>query len=134
MVPMATPNPAKSKPLILLAEDDDAVSRLVSRVLMEVGEVVTVQDGQAAFDYLHAPDKTRPALIVTDLMMPRMDGLTLVNKLRGEPQLSAIPVIMLTAKGTPRDVISGINAGVRHYVTKPFQQADLLAKVKKVLG
>lgn len=131
---MATPPTSKPKPLILLAEDDDAVSRLVGRVLMEVAEVVSVSDGQAAFDYLHSPEKPRPALLVTDVMMPRMDGLTLVNKLRADPKLAGIPVIMLTAKGGPRDVITGINAGVRHYVTKPFQQQDLLAKVKKVLG
>lgn len=131
---MAAPTPSKPKPLILLAEDDEMVSRLVQRVLSEVGEVIAFSDGQQLFDYLHGPDKPRPALIVTDVMMPKLDGPGLVAKLKAEPILGAIPVIMLTAKSSPKDIIAGINTGVRHYVTKPFQQADFLSKVRKVLG
>lgn len=131
---MAAPDTSKPKPLILLAEDDDTVSRLVARILAEVGEVVSFADGQAALDYLLAPGNRRPNLIVTDVMMPRLDGTALVQRLKNEPILGAIPVIMLTAKSSPKDIVAGINTGVRHYVTKPFQQADLLAKVRKVLG
>lgn len=131
---MSAPSTSKPKPLILLAEDDETVGRLVARILAEAGEVVAFPDGQQALDYLTTPGKPRPALIVTDVMMPRLDGPGLVQKLKGDPTLAGIPVIMLTAKSSPKDVIAGINTGVRHYVTKPFQQADLLAKVRKVLG
>lgn len=131
---MAALSTGKSKPVILLAEDDETVNRLVSRVLADVGEVVSCRDGQEAYDYLKSADKPKPNLIITDVMMPRLDGFGLVAKVKAEPALAAIPMIMLTAKGTPKDVISGINSGVRQYITKPFQQADLLAKVKKILG
>jgi DNA-binding response OmpR family regulator len=87
-----------------------------------------------AYQYLTGGQQPAPRLIVTDVMMPRLDGMQLVARLRAEPRLAAIPVIMLTAKGTPRDVIQGINSGVRHYITKPFKQDDLLSKVKKTLG
>jgi CheY-like chemotaxis protein len=72
-------------------------------------------------------------VIVTDLMMPRIDGLTLAKTLKGDPNIGNIPVVMLTAKSGKMDMIIGINAGARHYVTKPFKAADLLDKVKKAL-
>jgi DNA-binding response OmpR family regulator len=74
-----------------------------------------------------------PDLVVTDVMMPRLDGLQLVQRMKMNPALARIPVIMLTAKGGPRDVIMGINSGVRHYVTKPFKHDELIGKIKKAL-
>jgi CheY-like chemotaxis protein len=76
----------------------------------------------------------RPDVIVTDLMMPRVDGIKLCEQVKKNPQTSKIPVIMLTAKGTPRNVIEGINVGARHYITKPFKTEELITKVKKTLG
>lgn len=67
-------------------------------------------------------------------MMPRMDGLTLAKQLKGDPRLGHVPVVMLTARTGPRDVIAGINAGARFYVTKPFKTDELLTKVRKALG
>jgi DNA-binding response OmpR family regulator len=67
-------------------------------------------------------------------MMPRMDGLTLAKQLKEEPQTKRTPVIMLTAKNGARDVVAGINAGARSYITKPFKHDELIQKVKSVLN
>ena len=125
--------PAKPRPLVLLAEDDPALIGMNPKILGEIAEVVQCRDGMEAYEYLRTTEKALPKLIITDVMMPRLDGMQLVAKLRLDARLAQIPVIMLTAKGTPKDVITGITAGVRHYITKPFKQDDFLTKVKKTL-
>lgn len=117
---------------ILVAEDEPDLLRMLQRMLEQLGHVETATDGQEALDKLEAdPDFD---LLVTDLMMPRMDGLTLARRMKRDQKLARIPVVMLTAKNTPKDVIAGINAGARHYLTKPFKHQELLDKVKKALG
>ncbi|MGE0784136.1 MAG: response regulator transcription factor [Sandaracinaceae bacterium] len=116
---------------ILVAEDDPDVLRMLEAVMRSIGDVITATDGQ---DALSKAKAAKPDVIVTDLMMPRMDGLTLAKELKSDPRLANVPVVMLTAKTGPRDVIAGINAGARFYVTKPFKTEELLAKVKKALG
>jgi CheY-like chemotaxis protein len=101
-------------------------------MLQVVGEVTVAKDGQEAYDMLKSGYK--PDVIVTDVMMPRMDGLTLAKTLKKDPDIGNIPLVMLTAKSGPLDMITGINAGARHYVTKPFKAADLIDKVKKALA
>jgi CheY-like chemotaxis protein len=104
---------------------------MIKTMLQTIGEITLAKDGQEALDLLK--NGFRPDVIVTDLMMPRMDGLTLAKTLKGDPNIGNIPLVMLTAKSGPMDMITGINAGARHYVTKPFKAADLIDKVKKAL-
>jgi CheY-like chemotaxis protein len=118
-------------PKILVVEDDADLLVMIKTMLTTVGEVTLARDGQEALDLLK--NGFRPDVIVTDLMMPRMDGLTLAKTLKGDPNVGNIPLVMLTAKSGPMDMITGINAGARHYVTKPFKAADLIDKVKKAL-
>jgi CheY-like chemotaxis protein len=118
-------------PKILVVEDDADLLVMIKTMLQAVGEVTLARDGQDALDLLKTGFK--PDVIVTDLMMPRMDGLTLAKTLKGDPNIGNIPLVMLTAKSGPMDMITGINAGARHYVTKPFKAADLIDKVKKAL-
>lgn len=117
---------------ILVVEDDAELLRMISKLLADMGEVLTASDGLKAWDLLQ--QGPAPSLVITDLMMPGMDGITLSTKMKEDNALSRVPIIMLTAKGTPRDVINGINAGARHYITKPFKQAELLEKVSRALG
>lgn len=117
---------------ILVVEDDPDVLRMVARLLHSLGTVVTATDGVEAVEKLR--EDSRFDLVVTDLMMPRMDGLELAGRLKAEPTLAQIPVLILTAKNTPKDVIAGINAGARQYITKPFKQQELLEKVRRALG
>lgn len=121
----------KPRPRILVVEDDEDLLRMIYKLLSTVGDVAMAADGEHAMQILaqgQAPD-----LVVTDLMMPRKDGLTLVKEMKEHDHLAKVPCIILTAKGSPRDVISGINAGARHYLTKPFKPDDLIGKVKKAL-
>ena len=104
---------------------------MLDHVLRALGDVVTARDGQEA---LERAREARPDVIVTDLMMPRMDGLMLSKELKHDPRLATVPVVMLTAKTQPRDVIAGIKAGARFYVTKPFKTEELVSKVRKALG
>ncbi|MET0344192.1 MAG: response regulator transcription factor [Polyangiales bacterium] len=120
------------RPRILIVEDDQDLLRMMQRMLTAVAEVITASDGQHALELLAADDP--PDLLITDWMMPRKDGLTLVKEMKQHDALKRVPVVILTAKAAPRDVIAGINSGARHYLTKPFKPDDLIAKVKKVLS
>jgi DNA-binding response OmpR family regulator len=94
----------------------------------------TVIEAVDGLDGLRKIDVDRPDLIIADVMMPNLDGLTLVKALKNFRETKAIPVIFLTAKGDTMSMIEGINVGAKYYVTKPFQMDDLLDKVGKVLG
>jgi len=121
-----------SRPRILVAEDDPDLLKMLEVVMRSIGDVVTAVDGQDALEKARAGPA--PDVIVTDLMMPRMDGLALAKQLKTLPALAKVPVVMLTARTGARDVIAGINAGARFYVTKPFKTEELLVKVRKALG
>ncbi len=121
------------RPQVLVAEDDEALRKMIGHFLSDLGiEVHMAGDGLTALEWLRNQERP-PDLLVTDVMMPRLDGLALVQKIKSDPQLSRMPVIILTAKDRPTDVVTGINAGARHYLTKPFKKDELLAKVKRVL-
>lgn len=120
------------RPRILVAEDDPDLLKMLEVVMRTLGEVVTAVDGQDAFEKALAGPP--PDVVVTDVMMPRMDGLTLARQLKAHQALSKVPIIMLTARTGPRDIVAGINAGARFYVTKPFKTEELIQKVRKALG
>lgn len=117
---------------ILVAEDDDAVRKMIGHLLGDIADVTTAKDGMDALVALRDMDKM-PDLIITDLMMPRLDGLGLLKQVRADETSKNIPIIILTAKAMPMDVVTGINAGARHYLIKPFKREELLEKVRKVL-
>jgi CheY-like chemotaxis protein len=119
------------RPLVLIAEDDQELLAMLGRLVSTFADVELATDGQQALEMVQAG--LRPDLLLTDVMMPRMNGLTLVEQVKATQGLSRIPVIVLTAKSAPRDVIAGINAGARSYITKPFKQDELIGKVKKAL-
>ncbi len=116
---------------ILVADDDPAIARLLERVLSRDYDVATASDGRGA---LALASQVRPHLMILDVMMPGMDGFTLAAQIRSLPDLKATPIIFLTARDTALDTIKGIQAGARHYLTKPFKIDDIAAKVKKTLG
>lgn len=116
----------------MVAEDDPDVLKMLEHVMRTLGDVVSCKDGQDAWE--KAQEGPAPDVVVTDIMMPRMDGLALSRKLKSVPELAKVPVVMLTARSGPRDVIAGINAGARFYVTKPFRTEELVSKVRKALG
>lgn len=128
---MAALPPIGTGKTILVIEDDPAVQTLVRKALGLYGFEVTVADD--GLDGLMKLESMRPDLIIADMMMPRLDGMTFVKAIKGRGETRTIPVIFLTAKSDPKSMIDGINVGARFYVTKPFQIDDLLAKVQKAL-
>ncbi len=117
---------------ILIIEDDVSVRTLLSKSLSAKGFTVRVcVDGLEGLTEL---ERQRPDLIIVDIMMPRLDGMTFVRAIKGNEKTSPIPVIFLTAKNDPKSMIEGINLGAKYYVTKPFQLEELLSKVGKALN
>jgi DNA-binding response OmpR family regulator len=119
---------------IIMADDDRIVRRIVVAKLSGLGyEMREAEDGQEALDLLEGGEV--PDLLITDSLMPRMNGLELVRSIRNSPDgdLSTLPVIMLTSRQSERDVIEGLETGLDDYVTKPFSPDELVARVRTVL-
>jgi signal transduction histidine kinase/DNA-binding response OmpR family regulator len=113
-------------PLILLADDNSDMRGYVERLLTERFRVIAVPDGEAA---LAAVRRERPDLIISDVMMPRLDGLGLLKELRSSPGLNTIPVILLSARAGEEAHLDGLAAGADDYMIKPFSARELLARV-----
>ena len=122
-------NPAAD--LILVVDDDDDILRFVQFNLEVEGfGVLTARDGETA---LQLAQQHRPDLAVVDLMMPGVDGVELTRRLRGSPTTSSIPIIMLTAKSATVDKVVGLTAGADDYVLKPFDNMELVARIRSML-
>ena len=121
----------KTPPRILIVDDTPAnVHILQARLSANGYDIVTATDGEAA---LAAVRESEPDLILLDVMMPKMDGFEVCRRLRADPSLPFIPIIMVTAKTDPKDVVAGLEAGGDEYVTKPVDQVALVARVKSML-
>jgi DNA-binding response OmpR family regulator len=131
IVPKQSHPPKANRRRILVVEDDEAIARMLLKVLGTRYAVDYASEGTQA---IAIASKVPPHLILLDVMMPRLDGFATAKQLRALPSLRAVPIIFLTAKSAPADVVKGIQAGARHYLTKPFKVDELLAKVKKTLG
>src|SRR5262249_9607329 len=118
-------------PHVLVADDDAWILRMVATVLEKRGySVETAVDGE---DALHRALARTPDLLITDVMMPRMDGWSLVRNLRAHSALALLPVIFLTALSSEDDRIRGFRLGADDYVTKPFRFEELDLRVAKTL-
>ena len=116
---------------ILVIEDDPSVRTLLSKSLAARGyQVEVAKDG---IEGLTTLESFRPDLLIVDIMMPRLDGMTFVKAVKGNDETGPIPVIFLTAKNDPKSMIDGINVGAKFYVTKPFQIDELVGKIEKAL-
>jgi DNA-binding response OmpR family regulator len=117
---------------ILVIEDDASVRTLLQKSLQAKGYTVScADDGLEGLKALE--EGARPDLIIVDIMMPRLDGMTFVKAIKDHGDTKPIPVIFLTAKNDPKSMIEGINIGAKFYITKPFQMDELLSKVQKAL-
>jgi serine phosphatase RsbU (regulator of sigma subunit) len=121
----------RDTPLVLIVEDTPASLEIMQLRLEASGyEVITATDGEAG---LEAAQTLLPDLILLDIMMPRMDGLEVCRRLKGNEQLPFMPIIMVTAKTDTKDVIAGLEAGGDEYLTKPVDHGSLVARVKSML-
>src|SRR3712207_254756 len=116
----------------ILAVDDTPENLEILRIRLEAQgyEVVTAADGEEG---LARARELEPDLVLLDIMMPKLDGISVVKLLKQDAALRFIPVILVTAKADVRDVVAGLEAGGDDYLTKPFEQASLVARVRAML-
>jgi two-component system chemotaxis response regulator CheY len=117
---------------ILIVDDFESMRRIVKGTLKSIGfsNFIEAEDGVIAMKKL---EKEKVDLIISDWIMPNMDGLDFLKAVKGNEKLKKIPFIMVTAEGQKGNVLEAINAGVNNYIVKPFTSETLQAKLQKVL-
>jgi DNA-binding response OmpR family regulator len=116
-----------SKGAVLVVEDEPTIADVVARYLQRAGyETEVVGDGRAA---LAAVGSRRPDLVILDVMLPGIDGLEVMRRLREDGGTSRIAILLLTARGEEGDRVAGLQLGADDYVVKPFSPAELIARV-----
>ena len=128
--PVENPEMSVGKPLILLVDDDFKILTLLRDFLMADYNIIFARNGLEAYNMVLSE---KPDLIVTDVMMPVMDGIELCSKLRENFDTSHLPIILLTAKAEIEDRISGLKAGADSYIPKPFHFKHLKVRIEKLL-
>ncbi len=116
---------------VLIAEDEESIVASLEFLMHDAGfETLVARDGEAAIARLR---DFRPHVVLLDIMLPGRSGFEVCRVIRGDPQMRAIRVLMLTAKGGRHDATQGIDAGADDYMTKPFSTKDLVARVRALL-
>jgi DNA-binding response OmpR family regulator len=118
--------------VVLVVEDDESVRTMLARALGQRYQVHCAVDGLSAAELLGKLPKLD--LLVCDVMMPNIDGFSLVRMMRNQQSLKSIPVLFLSAKSNTQAVVEGLGLGAKHYMTKPFSVKELLEKVDKILS
>ena len=124
--PAATALPHRAFARILLADDNADMRHYLQRLLSKQYDVEAVADGQAALEAIRIQ---MPDLVLTDVMMPRLDGFELLRQLRANPQTREIPILLLSARAGEEAAVEGLEAGADDYLIKPFSARELLARV-----
>ena len=112
---------------VLIVDDNADLRRYLQRVLGEHWHVTTAVDGHAGLERIRLE---RPDLVLTDVMMPGMDGFELVAAMRADPELAAIPVVILSARAGEANTVGGLEAGADDYLVKPFTNLELVARIR----
>jgi DNA-binding response OmpR family regulator len=117
---------------ILIVDDEPNIVLALELLMKKEGfEVHTVDDGEKAF---HAVRELRPDLVLLDIMMPKMDGYEVCQRIRSDTSLKSVRIVMLTAKGREIEKEKGLALGADAYITKPFSTREVVAKVKELLA
>jgi DNA-binding response OmpR family regulator len=120
------------KRTIAVVDDNPDIMKILKAVLENKGfSVLCASSGEEMFDLL---EEHRPDLIILDIMMPKMDGMEVLTRLRQNPETSSIRVILMTAKNKYEDVLNGYGLGTDYYLTKPFTSSQLLNGINLVLN
>ena len=118
-------------PLVYIVEDDNNISEIESFALKNSGYITEVfETGKIFFKHLH---NKKPDIVLLDIMLPDMDGLEILKKMKNTPDYKKIPVIMVTAKTTEIDKVKGLDLGADDYISKPFGIMELISRVKALL-
>jgi DNA-binding response OmpR family regulator len=125
------PGVAGERGRVLVVDDDPVILKLLEvNFEMEGFAVLTAGDGQEGLEVARAK---QPDVIVSDVMMPRLNGLELAAAVKADAATSGIPVLLLSAKAQVADVQDGLGAGANDYVTKPFEPLELVARVQQLI-
>ncbi len=121
---------------VLIVDDDPAVRNLVRAILEDLKyEVIAAEDGEQALQLLEAePTPLNFKFFVLDVVMPGMNGLDLLTRLRLQPKTQSTPVLMLTGEDKAEDILGGYNVGADYYITKPFTRQQLMFGIDLVCG
>lgn len=118
-------------PLVVIADDDNITRSIVEMKLKSRGyRVMAAADGDQALRLIEAE---RPDLVVLDAMMPGVDGFEVLRRLKGDPALAAMPVVMLTARKLEQDIVRALDTGASDYLVKPFIPEELASRVARLL-
>jgi class 3 adenylate cyclase/CheY-like chemotaxis protein len=121
----------RAPPRILIVDDTPAnVEILEMRLAAHGYEILTAGDGEEALEII---DDQRPDLILLDIMMPKIDGIEVCRRVKADDTLPFIPIILVTSKADPKDIVAGLEAGAEEYLTKPVEHTALVARVKSML-
>jgi|TARA_B110000114_G_scaffold134537_1_gene141079 two-component system phosphate regulon response regulator PhoB len=116
---------------ILCIEDEIDIQEIIAYNLEKAGYTVTLADD--GIKGLELAQAQLPDLVLLDIMLPGLNGMQVCERLKADPKTQSIPIIMLSARSEEADVISGLSSGADDYITKPFSQAELLARIKVAL-
>ncbi|WP_395671190.1 PleD family two-component system response regulator [Phenylobacterium sp.] len=118
------------QPLVLIADDDPLLRQIVEHKLTACGyAVVAVEDGQMA---LTEARRMKPPVLILDAMMPVVDGFEALRRLKADPELTGVQVIMLTALKRQEDIVGALQLGAADYLAKPFNPDELVARVARL--
>jgi len=115
---------------VLVVEDDQAIAEMLSKMLGRFYDVRVIHDGGAAITTAAA---FRPDVILLDVNLPNMDGFQIAQGLKKSSELGKVPIVFLTAQDRSLDVVKGIQAGAKHYITKPFKMDDVIKKIRRLV-
>ena len=118
------------RPLVVVADDDEDILLLVRATLSPTYDVAAARDGEQALSLLQ---ELRPAAAVLDIAMPGVDGLEVLTRVRADPTLGALPVVLLSARAQEQDVARGYALGASRYIRKPFSPRELVAAVDELV-
>lgn len=122
---------SKEEVRILVVEDDRSSKTVIAAALLSQYDIVTASNGAQAWKFLH--EAPLPDLVITDVMMPELDGIELVRRMKDSTRLARIPVIILTARAEAKDYQKGLDVGADDYLTKPLTSDRLLDAIRRLL-
>jgi DNA-binding response OmpR family regulator len=119
---------------IVIAEDDETTREVVEFNLTDNGwDVVAFTDGDECWEHLESRTSDTPDLVVLDVMMPELDGVSVLERIRNYDALVDLPVVMLTSRNREEDIVQVLDAGADDFVAKPFSEAELVGRIARIL-
>lgn len=120
---------------IIIADDDETIREVVEFNLTDAGwDVVVFEDGDECWAYLESRVNSPPDLVVLDVMMPELDGISVLEHIRNRDALTDLPVVMLTSRNREEDIVQALEAGADDFVAKPFSEAEVVGRIKSILS